>query len=203
MARSRGRIFSSLSILVLGIALAPALKAQQLALPFDPDHTHVEFILGASLHTVHGTFILKHGSIRLDPATREATGQIVVDAASGNSGSDARDRRMNREILESDKFPEIIFTPDKFEGQIPASGDFLLKVHGIFRLHGADHELTLAVQANRSPEGITAAIHFSVPYVSWGLKNPNTFLLRVSDQVEITIHTAVVPANADVANHSK
>ena len=196
MARGRGRIFACLSILLLGISLAPDLQAQQLALDFDANHTRVEFTLGASLHTVHGTFILKHGSIHLDPATHAAIGQLVVDAASGNSGSDARDRRMNREILESDKFPEIIFTPDKFEGQIPASGDFLLKVHGIFRLHGADHEMTLAVQANRRPEGITAAIHFSIPYVSWGLKNPNTFFLRVSDQVEITIHTVVVPANS-------
>ncbi|MGC1684550.1 MAG: YceI family protein, partial [Candidatus Acidiferrales bacterium] len=144
MARSRSRIFACLSILLLGIELAPDLRAQQLALDFDANHTRVEFTLGASLHTVHGTFVLKHGSIRLDPTTNAATGQIVVDAASGDSGSEARDRRMNREILESDKFPEIIFTADKFEGQIPASGDFLLKVHGIFRLHGADHEMTLA-----------------------------------------------------------
>jgi len=196
VARTRATILACLSILLLGITLTRDLQAQQLTLDFDANHTRVEFTLGASLHTVHGTFILKNGSIRLDPATHAAIGQIVVDAASGDSGSEARDRRMNREILESDKFPEIVFTPDKFDGQIPASGDFLLKVHGIFRLHGSDHEMILPVQAKRDQEGITAAIHFSIPYVSWGLKNPNTFFLRVSDQVEITIHTVVVPANS-------
>ena len=201
MARSRSKIFSNLSILLLGIALSPALRAQELALGFDPNHTRVEFTLGGTVHTVHGSFALKHGSIRLGPATHEASGKIVVDAASGNSGSEARDRRMNREILESDKFPEIVFTPDRFEGQIPASGDFQLNVHGIFRLHGADHEMVLPVEAKRGPDGITAAIQFSIPYVSWGLKNPNTFLLRVSDQVEITIHTVAGPAHAGAADH--
>jgi polyisoprenoid-binding protein YceI len=203
VARSRSKIFSNLSILLLGIALSPTLRAQQFALGFDPNHTRVEFTLGGTVHTVHGTFALKHGSIRLDPATHEASGQIVVDAASGNSGSEPRDRRMNREILESDRYPEIVFTPDRFEGQIPASGDFQLNVHGIFRLHGADHEMVMPVQAKRGPEGIIAAILFSIPYVSWGLKNPNTFFLRVSDQVEITIHTVAAPTDPVAANHPR
>lgn len=170
---------------------------------FDPNHTQVEFALGGNFHTVHGTFAFKHGSIRLDPATRKAQGQIVVNAASGDSGSDGRDRRMNREILESDKFPEIIFTPDRFEGQIPASGDFQLSIHGIFRLHGADHEIDLPVQATRDSRSITATIQFSIPYVSWGLKNPSNFFLRVSDQVEITIHTVASPASPTSADHSR
>jgi uncharacterized protein with GYD domain len=32
---------------------------------------------------------------------------------------------------------------------------------------------------------------FEVPYVSWGMKNPSTLMLRVNDKVEITIHTVV------------
>jgi polyisoprenoid-binding protein YceI len=192
---SCSKIFARLSLLILGIVLAPALRAQQVALDFDPNHTQVEFALGGNFHTVRGTFAFKHGSIRLDPATRKAEGQIVVNAASGDSGSDGRDRRMNREILESDKFPEIVFTPDRFEGQIPASGDFQLNVHGVFRLHGADHEIVLPVRATRDSQSITATIQFAIPYVSWGLKNPSNFFLRVSDQVEITIHTVAHAAS--------
>jgi polyisoprenoid-binding protein YceI len=203
VAQGPGRILSSFPILLLGLVLAPALRAQRLALDFDPNHTQVEFTLGANFHTVHGKFALKRGSIRLDPATHAATGEIVVDATSGDSGSDARDRRMNREILESDKFPEIVFTPDRFEGQIAESGDFQLNVHGIFRLHGGDHELTFPVQAKRGPEGFNATLQFSIPYVHWGLKSPNNFFLHVSDQVDITIHTVAVPSSAVVADHPR
>jgi hypothetical protein len=28
-----------------------------------------------------------------------------------------------------------------------------------------------------------------VPYVQWGMKNPSTLFLRVSNKVEISIHT--------------
>jgi hypothetical protein len=34
-----------------------------------------------------------------------------------------------------------------------------------------------------------ATLHFVVPYVEWGMKNPSTFILRVSDKVNITVRT--------------
>jgi hypothetical protein len=34
---------------------------------------------------------------------------------------------------------------------------------------------------------VTATTHFEIPYVQWGMKNPSTFILRVSDKVDIDI----------------
>jgi polyisoprenoid-binding protein YceI len=39
------------------------------------------------------------------------SGEIVVDAASGESASAARDKRMTRDILQAERFPEIRFSP--------------------------------------------------------------------------------------------
>jgi hypothetical protein len=33
----------------------------------------------------------------------------------------------------------------------------------------------------------TATAHFVVPYVKWGMKNPSTFVLRVSEKVDIDV----------------
>jgi hypothetical protein len=39
-----------------------------------------------------------------------------------------------------------------------------------------------------------------VPYVKWGMKNPSTFILRVNDKVQISIHAV---ARAFAANQAK
>jgi len=186
---SCGRRRHLFAVLFFALAAAAPLRAQQLVLDFDPSQTRIEYSLAATLHTVHGTFALKNGTISLDPATGKASGQITVDATSGNSGNQGRDRKMHREILESQKFSEIVFLPDRVEGQIPGQGDFHVTVHGTFRLHGSDLETALDIQAQRKPDGIAATTQFAIPYMKWGVKNPSTFFLRVSDQVQITVHT--------------
>jgi hypothetical protein len=34
---------------------------------------------------------------------------------------------------------------------------------------------------------MTATMHFVVPYVQWGMKNPSTLFLRVGDKVNIDL----------------
>lgn len=157
---------------------------------FDPLRTTVEFTLGDVLHTVHGTFKLKSGVIHFDAATGTAGGALVIDATSGASGSAARDRRMHANILESSQYPEILFIPDHVMGAVVLEGASQVQVHGLFRLHGADHEMTLPFTVRAAAGMVTATTRFAVPYVRWGLKNPSTFLLKVNDTVEITIRAA-------------
>jgi polyisoprenoid-binding protein YceI len=190
------RVALAIAAIVFAACLAAPLHAQQFTFEFDAQHTQLEFVLTGNFHDVHGTFALKHGRFILDPASGSASGQIVVDATSGDTGNSTRDRRMHKEILESEKYSEITFTPDHIEGQIPAEGEFQINVHGTFRIRGADHELLLPVQAKRDKSGIAATMQFQVPYAQWGMKNPSNFLLKVSDHVDITIHTQAKPPSA-------
>lgn len=175
------------------LLFSAATFAQETVLAIDPAQTKVEFTLGDVLHTVHGTFALKHGSIRFDPATGAASGEMVVDATSGNSGSTARDRRMNKDILESAKFPEIVFKPNHVEGKVAAQGASQVLVHGVFSIHGADHEIVMPTEVEAAAGAYKLFAHFDVPYVKWGMKNPSSFILRVNDKVQIGIHTVARP----------
>jgi len=65
----------------------------------------------------------KSGSVNFDTSTGSTSGLIAVDARSGDNGNKARDRKMHKEILESDKFPEITLAPQHVRGQI-AGGQF-------------------------------------------------------------------------------
>src|SRR5579863_10383267 len=109
------RLLAFLSLTIVSLTILSA-AAQQWSLQLDPAHTSVKFTLGDVLHTVHGTFQLKHGALQFDPASGRVSGEIVVDAKSGDSGSGMRDRKMHREVLESEKYQEISFRPDRVEG---------------------------------------------------------------------------------------
>jgi polyisoprenoid-binding protein YceI len=170
------------TILILLTAAAP-LFAQETALELDPAHTHVEFALSDILHAIHGEFKLRRGTVHYDFATGKASGEIVIDAQSGDSGSNARDKRMHKNILESDRYPDIVFLPDRVEGDLSKAN-----VHGIFRIHGADHEMTIVASAVPAGNGVDLAAQFVVPYVQWGMKNPSTLILRVGDKVTIDVH---------------
>lgn len=161
--------------------------ANSLTFTVDPAQSSVNWTLGSSLHTVHGTFALKRGSLRVDPATGKASGEIVVDATSGKSDNDGRDRKMHKEVLESEKFGEIIFRPDSISGKLETQGDSTVQIHGTFVLHGTQHELTVAAQANLSGDHWTSSTNFSVPFIGWGLKNPSTWLLKVDHSVTVEL----------------
>ena len=132
-----------LLLLYLAIAGVGTATAQTITLPADPQHTSIKFTLQDVLHTIKGTFHLEHATLQFDPATNKLDGEIIVDAKSGESGSGMRDRKMHKEVLESDQYPEISFRPDKVEGSVARQGKSSVKVHGRFTIHGVDREITV------------------------------------------------------------
>jgi len=172
------------------LAILSAASAQQNTLQLDPAQTTVKFTLGDVLHTVHGTFRLKHGTLQFDSAAAKLTGEIVVDAKSGESGSKTRDGKMHREVLESAQYPEIVFRPDRVEGTVSSKGKSTVKVYGMFTIHGVDREITVPAEADLEEDRWTATLHFTIPYVKWGMKNPSALFLRVDDTVQIDVVAA-------------
>lgn len=172
------------------LIVAASTLAQQTDLKLDPAKTSVKFTLDAALHSVHGTFLAKPGQLQFDPASGQVTGEIVVDAKSGVSGNGLRDRKMHREIIESDQYPEIVFDPDRISGTVARAGKSSVMVHGMFRIHGTNREITVPAILEMAPDSWSATVHFTIPYAKWGLKNPSTLFLRVSDSVEIDLTAA-------------
>lgn len=176
-------IFAALFI----VFVAFTASAQQTTLDLDPVRTSISFTLGDVLHTVHGTFHLKHAELQFEPSSGKLTGEIVVDAKSGESGSGMRDRKMNKEVLESGQYPEVSFRPSHVEGRVASPGKSSVRVHGIFRIHGVDREITVPAEVELAADHWNAKVHFTIPYAKWGMKNPSTLFLRVSDSVEIDL----------------
>jgi polyisoprenoid-binding protein YceI len=164
--------------------------AHELIIQFDAAQTVAEITLPATKHTVHGTFAFKRGSVHYDPASGKATGEIVFDATSGKTGNDSRDNKMHKEVLESARYPEITFRPDRAEGPLAPSGRSSLKVHGMFAIHGAEHELTVPVDLTLNGGSWSATARFEVPYVQWGMKDPSSMFLHVNKTVQVEVKAA-------------
>ena len=175
-------------LLLLVFASRPTLGAtREFTAKFDPAKTHVGWTLDATMHTVHGTFALKNGSLLLDPETGKASGEIVVDAKSGASGNDSRDAKMHKDVLQSATFSDFVFRPDKMEGSLAPSGTSTIQLHGKLSVHGAEHEITIPVTVTLDGQAWKASAKFTIPYVTWGMKNPSNFLLHVKPEVEVII----------------
>jgi polyisoprenoid-binding protein YceI len=166
------------------------LHAAEMQVVFSPSDTHILYTLDSVLHTVKGTFRFKSGSIRFDSAGSKASGLLKADATSGQSGDHARDSRMHKEIIQSAKYPEITFAPDSIDGAVKLEGDSTVQVHGVFGIHGSEHEITMPAQVHVTNGDVSLRTSFSIPYIQWGMKNPSTFVLRVSSTVKIDIQAA-------------
>ncbi|HET6215915.1 MAG TPA: YceI family protein [Acidobacteriaceae bacterium] len=175
------------AFVIVSSQLAQA-QNKELKIQLDPAQTEIHWKLNGGLHTTHGTFKLKSGEFLFNPATGLAEGEILVDATTGESGNATRDKRMQDEVLESNRYPAIFFHPTRIKGAFKTQeGTQELKGEGTFNIHGVDHPLDLPLKVQASEGAVMATTRFTVPYVNWGMKNPSRFLLKVSKQVEIEV----------------
>jgi len=174
---------------LLALTASPA-PAAGLRIELDPARTQVRFSLGATLHTVQGGVRLASGALSFDPATGLANGEIVIDAASAETGNNKRDEMMHAEVLVSAAHPRIVLRPLRLEGELQPEGASELTLVAELELVGARHELRLPLAVEVSAETFTTRAEFTVPYVSWGLGDPSTFLLRVAKEVEVVVEAA-------------
>jgi polyisoprenoid-binding protein YceI len=182
-------VFAAIAFGSAGFASVPVFS-QVTDFKLDPARTTVKFELDALLHKVEGTFQVEPGTFQLDLATGQASGAISVNAKSGTTGNAMRDRKMHNDVLESGQYPDIVFRPDRVSGTVARSGKSSVMVHGLFRIHGVDREISVPAVVEMTDDSWTATIHFTVPYVKWGMKNPSNLFLHVAETVEIDLNAA-------------
>jgi polyisoprenoid-binding protein YceI len=172
----------SVAIVILSCLSA---AAEESVLHCDAAQTKASIALQGNLHTVHGTFVFKRGELHFDPTSNAISGDIVFDATSGNTDNDSRNKKMNKDVLESQRYPEITFKPSHVDGKVAAQGSSTVQVKGMFGIHGSEHEITVPADVKFEGNHWNASVHFPVPYAQWGMKNPSFLFFKVEDSVEV------------------
>ena len=162
--------------------------AEVVRLDLDPDRTAISFSLPATLHTVNGTMKLQRGFIAFEAATGRAQGEVVVSSRSAATGHKGRDRTMHRKVLDSERFPLMVFYPEKVKGSLVDGETGELVVEGWIELQGERHPIAWLTRVEREADHLSVGIDFEIPYVEWGLNDPSKLLLRVGPVVRVRVH---------------
>lgn len=178
---------AQLALTLLLTCSVQAQKASSYKVTLDPAQTEIRWKVSGGLRPIHGTFQLKTGQLVFSPKTGIAEGEILVDATTGATGNSSRDKRMQDEVLESNRYPAIFFHPTTMKGFKEGTSPQEVASDGTFNIHGADHEMQLPLQVQVNAGVMTVTTHFTVPYVEWGMQNPSRLFMKVGRQVEIDV----------------
>lgn len=185
--RGRGSLAAGVALLCLALVLPALAHAAEQRLVIDPGSAKVSFKLKSSYHDVVGTLPLTTGTIRFDAATGSASGRIVMDARGADTGNSYRDGKMHGQVLESEKFPRIVFRPTHLEVLHRDAKSADVKLQGDLEMHGATHPVTIPGHLEAHGDKIAITASFPVRYVDWGMKNVSNFFLHVGDGVVVTV----------------
>jgi len=118
--------------------------------------------------------------------------RVVVDLASLDTGIGLRNRHMRENHLETDEFPEAVFS-----GGALVSGDprelrpgamTRLEVRGIFDLHGVSRELVVPAEITMSADGdLTVEASFEVKLSDHEIKRPKFLVMKLADEQAVTV----------------
>ncbi|UCF66123.1 MAG: YceI family protein [Acidobacteriota bacterium] len=181
---------SFLKIAVAGVVVFAALVSHVEAeevLELDPRQTNIDFTLKATTHTVEGVIALEEGAIAFDTATGQASGSIVINALSTTTFHKSRDKKMHNDVLQSERYPKIVFVPEHLEGGLPAEGATDLLLTGTITIHGSTHPLDVPARVYRDGDTVTGEAEFKIPFVEWGMKDPSFFVFRVRKVIDVRL----------------
>lgn len=187
----------SLASFVIAGSLAAETTLRSLHL--EPSDTSVVFELGTTFHQVHGTMQVLEGELEFDFSTGTVSGRVVVDATSAVTGNKKRDRKMHEQVLESARYPDILFLPSEYKGELHRDGLSEIEIFGVMEIHGSTHEVQVPAEVHVSGESITGTAVFTVPYIEWGMKDPSMLFFRVEKELEIRLSFSGVTSGTDVS----
>lgn len=173
--------------LALVVLPAPSAAAETWVFELDPAETALRFHFGATLHSVRGSLRAEEGRIELDPATGRASGRIVLDATSAETGNARRDAKMHEKILETARYPRMVYTVRRVTGTLEPAGRSEIQLHGDLEMHGVSRPLDLLATAVADGGRVTAEGGVTIRYLDWEIEDPSFFVLRVEKQVHVEL----------------
>ena len=155
--------------------------------------------LPATLHTVHGVAQRLSGTVDAAPGARgewKIRSRIAVPAAAMTTGNESRDKKMRLKVLETDRFPEIVFEARHVTADLsrfPKDEHFTVEVTGDLTVHGKAVRVKLPVDVFVRPDHVLLRGSFPLAWKQFGLADPSFGLVRVREPLRVRFRLRAVP----------
>ena len=194
---------SSLAALVAALVSA-VLVAEEPASAYhyriDAGGSELTWELPATLHTVHGRAPELSGTV--DAAAGEhgdwsIQARVAVKAAAMVTGNEKRDRNMREKVLETDRFPEIVFEAHRLRADLSrfkAGERFTVEVEGDLTVHGRAAAIRVPVDVSVRADAVILEGSFPLPWKQYGLNDPSFGIVTVREPLKVTFRLKAMPA---------
>lgn len=192
----------SIAFATLGILGAASLAAQvpgAMRYRFDAAQSTLRWELPATLHTVRGVAPRFEGFAQADPVAGgrfDVRARIVVDVAAMNTGNARRDRTMREKVLESGRYPEIVFELERFKGdlsKVRSGQSFTAQIEGTLTVHGRTESILLPVDVHVLEDYAIVTGSFPLHWKKYGLADPSFGLVKVREPMQVVFRLRAVP----------
>ncbi len=160
----------------------------------------VRWELPATFEPIKGVVPLFHGSIQAKPlpgGAWDVSARIVVPAASMRTGNRRRDRTLMQKVLETARYPEIVFDLRQFTGDLTLfrpGQTFPVQVVGDLTVHGRTAPVQLPVDVSVFPKAVILTGSFPVHWKAYGLQDPSfPVVARVREPMFVNFRLRAVP----------
>jgi polyisoprenoid-binding protein YceI len=164
---------------------------------FLADKSELSFELPTSLHLAEGKVGAWKGQVTVDPGEPGIVhASLEIDARSLETGSKGRDEDMHGKVLESDKFPAILFRAGRYRGDL---GDFspgrtvTVELDGELEIHGVTKPVQASLECRVFSDHVSVAGSVPLRWKEYGLRDMSKLLLRIHDPMKVNFRLWAVP----------
>jgi polyisoprenoid-binding protein YceI len=165
-----------------------------------PAGSTLRWELPATLHTVRGRAPMFQGTVDAEPAGDGKwviRSRIAVAAEAMVTGSNRRDRTMREKVLETGKFPEIVFETTSVEadlGKLQPGQNFSAQVAGELTAHGKALAVQLPVDVSVFADQVVLAGSFPLHWKQYGMNDPSFGVVKVKEPMTVSFRLRALPA---------
>lgn len=194
------------SLVAVVVILVPAILAAEEPAPayryrVDAGGSELTWELPATLHTVHGRAPELSGTVDATAGEHgdwSIQAKVVVKAAAMVTGNEKRDRNMREKVLETDRFPEIVFEARRIRAdlsRLKPGERFTAEVEGDLTVHGKAAPVRLPVDVSVSADSVVLQGFFALSWKQYGLNDPSFGIVTVRDPLKVQFRLRAVPVS--------